>query len=134
MKKVLLLLLILFSLTSLFACAKISNENIFKSGIYESRTNGELTHYYTFYKNENSGTINNVDGMSGLPFRYDISEVNGNQAKIVFHFADESDNTEVTVTMKNENEYLIKYSNRTDELKFVNEDLDKLDTYFKFPE
>ena len=134
MKKVLLLLLILFSLTSLFACAKIANENIFKSGIYESRTNGELTHYYTFYKNENSGTINNVDGMSGLPFRYDISEVNGNQAKIVFHFADESDNTEVTVTMKNENEYLIKYSNRTDELKFVNEDLDKLDTYFKFPE
>lgn len=135
MKKLLLVLSIIISVALTSGCStKITNPNVFKSGIYESKTDGVVSNYYSFYPAENSGTINNVDGMSGLPFRYDISEVNGNQAKIVFHFADESDNTEVTVTMKNENEYLIKYSNRTDELKFVNEDLDKLDSYFKFPE
>ena len=75
MKKILVAILMLFSLISLFACAKITNENIFKSGIYESRTNGELTHYYTFYKNENSGTVDVKDGMTGVPFRFDILEL-----------------------------------------------------------
>lgn len=131
MKKALLALLILFSLNTLLACAKITNENIFKSGIYESRTNGEFTHYYTFYKGENSGTYDVKDGMTGVPFRFDVLEVKGNKAELMFHMADEGDNTEATVIMKNENEYTIKYKDgRTDELKFVDEDLTKLESYF----
>ncbi|MBR0039727.1 MAG: hypothetical protein IJP71_06975 [Lachnospiraceae bacterium] len=131
MKKILLTILMLFSLISLFACAKITNENIFKSGIYESRTNGELTHYYTFYKNENSGTVDVKDGMTGVPFRFDILEVKGNKAELMFHMADEGDNTEATVIMKNDNEYTVKYKDgKTDELKFVDEDLNLLESYF----
>ena len=131
MKKILLVLCLITSTLFITSCgSRITNENIFKSGIYESRNGGELTHYYTFYKGENSGTVDVKDGMTGLPFRFDIVEVKGNKATVVFHMGDESDNTEATITMKNENEYTIKYNDRTDELKFVNEDLNLLESYF----
>ena len=131
MKKLLLFLCVILSAFCTISCAsKITNENIFKSGIYESRNDGELTYYYTFYKGENSGTIDVIDGRTGMPFRFDIIEVKGNTAKLMFHLADESDNTEVNVTMKNENEYTIKYPDRTDSLTFVDEDLNKLESYF----
>lgn len=120
MKKALSALFLIICMLLATSCgSKITNENIFKPGTYEARTNGELSSHYTFYSGDNGGTIDNIDGVSGLPFRYDIIEVNGNKAKLMFHFADESDNTEVTVTMKNENEYSLKYSDKTDELKFL---------------
>ena len=135
MKKILLSFSLIISLMLTTGCSsKITNSNVFKAGIYEAKTDGVISSYYSFYSDENGGTISTADGMSGLPFRYDINEINGNQAKVTLHIADESDNTDVVVTMKNENEFSIEYSNRTDELKFVNEDLDKLDSYFKLPE
>lgn len=132
MKKIILTLCLIISVMLVAGCgSKITNPNIFKSGIYEGITNGELSYYYTFYPNENSGTIDVKDGMTGVPFRFDILEVKGNKAELMFHMADEGDNTEATVIMKNENEYTIKYKDgRTDELKFADEDLTKLESYF----
>lgn len=132
MKKILLSLSLTISMILMSSCgSKISNPNVFKSGIYEGRTNGELAYYYTFNPNENTGTVDVKDGITGLPFRFDILEVKGNKAELMFHMADEGDNTEATVIMKNENKYTIKYKDgRTDELKFVDEDLTKLESYF----
>lgn len=132
MKKLFIAFLILSSLTSLLCCGpKITNEHIFRVGIYEASTNGELTNYYTFYGDENSGTVDVKDGMTGVPFRFDILELKGNKAKLMFHMGDESDNTPANVTMKNEDEYTINYDDgRVHNLKFVNEDLTKLESYF----
>ena len=135
MKKVLLILSIIISTILFTGCrSEITNPNIFKSGIYEGITNSELNYYYTFYPEENCGTVDVKDGITGLPFRFDIIEVKGNKANLMFHLADESDNTKVTVTMKNENEYTIKYPDRTDTLKFIDEDLNNLGSYFKLHE
>lgn len=132
MKRTLLALCLIINSVLLTSCGtKITNPNIFKSGIYEGRTNAELSYYYTFYPGENSGTVDVKDGMTGVPFRFDILEVKGNKAELMFHMADEGDNTEAIVIMKNENEYTIKYKDgRTDELKFADEDLTKLESYF----
>lgn len=135
MKRTLLALCLIINSVLLTSCGtKITNPNIFKSGIYEGRTNAELSYYYTFYPGENSGTVDVKDGITGLPFRFDIIEVKGSKAKLIFHLGDESDNTEVTVTMKNENEYTINYPDRTDNLKFIDENLDNLGSYFKLHE
>lgn len=136
MKRIILAFAIIISAISLISCGpKINSEHIFKSGIYESKTNNELTHYYTFYKDENGGTVDEKTGTTGLPFRFDVLDVKGNKANVVFHMGDESDNTKATITMKNENEYTINYDDgRVHQLTFVNEDLKQLESYFNLHE
>lgn len=139
MKKIILSILLLFTFSILFACSskvdtKSTNnqnsETVFKPGVYKASENGVLTYYYEFYENDNSGTFTDTEGISGLPFRFDVLEVNGNITKAMFHMADESDNTKATITKKNENEYTLEleYENSpaTYELIFTNEKIDDL--------
>jgi hypothetical protein len=132
MKKILLAVCLLFGATFLFCCTPKATESktFFKPGLYEAKVNGNLTYYYSFYDTGNDGSFTDKEGISGLPFRFDVVEQTGNTAKLMFHMGGEDDNTEATVTTKNENEYTLLYKDNpgTIELTFLDSDLNKLNS------
>ena len=132
MKKLLLTICLLLGVVSLYCCTPKAAESktFFKPGLYEAKINGELTYYYSFYDTGNDGSFIDKEGISGLPFRFDVVDKNGNAATLMFHMGGEDDNTEATVIIKNENEFSLSYNNSTDtlELSFLDSDLSKLDS------
>ena len=52
MKKLLLTICLLLGVASLYCCTSKSAESktFFKPGLYEAKTNGTLTYYYSFLK------------------------------------------------------------------------------------
>lgn len=132
MKKILLAICLLFGAALLFCCTPktVESKTFFKPGLYEAKVNGNLTYYYSFYDTGNDGSFIDKEGISGLPFRFDVKEQNGNTATLVFHLGGEDDNTEASVTIKNENEYTLLYKDNPDtiDLTFIDSNLDKLDS------
>lgn len=132
MKKMLSTICLFISAMFLFCCAPKATESqtFFKPGLYEAKVNGSLTYYYSFYDTGNDGSFIDKEGISGLPFKFDVVNKNGNTATLMFHMGGEGDNTEASVTIKNENEYTLLYKDNPDaiELTFIDSDLKKLDS------
>lgn len=132
MKKILLTICLLLSLNFLFCCSPKAEEGktFFKPGLYEAKVNGILIYYYSFYEDGNDGSFIDKDGLSGLPFSFDVIDKNGNAATLMFHMGGEDDNTEATAIIKNENEFSLSYKDSTDalDLNFIDSDITKLDS------
>ena len=82
MKKILLSFSLIISLMLTTGCSsKITNSNVFKAGIYEAKTDGVISSYYSFYSDENGGTISTADGIGKDDFqnRWNLSILQNNK-------------------------------------------------------